>query len=106
MGRAHHMQHSVGIKEKEIWLWHYRLGHPSFTYMKHLFPELFSQVQHFDFQCETCTLAKSHRVTYPAHLNKKDTLFSLIHSDVWVLFQFIQYQGSNGLCSLWMTAPA
>jgi len=51
--------------------------------MKHLFPELFSQVQHFDFQCETCTLAKSHRVTYPAHLNKKDTPFSLIHSDVW-----------------------
>jgi hypothetical protein len=83
MGRTHHMQHSVGIKEKEIWLWHYRLGHPSFTYMKHLFPELFSQVQHFDFQCETCTLAKSHRVTYPGHLNKKDTLFSLIHSDVW-----------------------
>jgi hypothetical protein len=83
MGRAYHMQHSVGIKEKEIWLWHYRLGHPSFTYMKHLFPDLFSQVHHSVFQCETCTLAKSHRVTYPVHLNKKDTPFSLIHSDVW-----------------------
>jgi hypothetical protein len=83
VGRAHHMQHSVGVKEREIWLWHRRLGHPSFVYMKHLFPDLFSHLQHSNFQCETCILAKSHRVSYPLRLNKKDTPFSLIHSDVW-----------------------
>jgi len=51
--------------------------------MKHLFPDLLFQVQHFDFQCETCILAKSHMVSYPVYLNKKDTLFTLIYSDVW-----------------------
>ena len=45
VGRAHHMQNSVGVKEREIWLWHRRLGHPSFIYMKHLFPDLFSHLQ-------------------------------------------------------------
>ena len=51
--------------------------------MQHLFPALFSQLKHVDFQCETCILAKSHRVSYPLRLNKRDTPFSLIHSDVW-----------------------
>ena len=50
---------------------------------QHLFPDLFSQLKKFDFQCETCILAKSHKVSFPLHLNKKDTPFALIHSDVW-----------------------
>ncbi|RVW89802.1 Retrovirus-related Pol polyprotein from transposon TNT 1-94 [Vitis vinifera] len=83
VGRAHHTQHTLDVKEKELWLWHRWLGHPSFTYMKHLFPDLFSQLKNFDFQCETCILAKSHRASFPLHLNKKDTPFALIHSDVW-----------------------
>ena len=82
VGRAHHTQHTLGVKENELWLWHRRLGHPSFTYMKHLFPDLFSQLEKFDFQFETWILAKSHRVSFPLHLNKKDTPFALIHSDV------------------------
>ncbi|CAL2240282.1 unnamed protein product [Prunus armeniaca] len=34
-------------------------------------------------QCETCILAKSHRVSYPISFNKNDKPFALIHSDVW-----------------------
>ena len=83
LGKAHHMGYSVNINEKEIWLWHRRLGHPSFTYMKHLFPDLFSQVKNFDDKCKTCIIAKSHRVSYPLRLNKKDSPFTLIHSNVW-----------------------
>ena len=83
VGRAHHMHHPIGIKERQIWLWHRRLGHPSFGYMKHLFPDLFSHVSNHDLKCETCIFAKSHRVTYLLSMSKSDVPFALIHSDVW-----------------------
>ncbi|RVX14783.1 Retrovirus-related Pol polyprotein from transposon TNT 1-94 [Vitis vinifera] len=35
------------------------------------------------FKCETCILAKSHRVSYPLSFNKSQMPFELIHSDVW-----------------------
>ncbi|CAL2271104.1 unnamed protein product [Prunus armeniaca] len=44
-----------------ICLLHYRFGHTSFGYLRHLFPALFSGVNESDFQCQTCILAKSHR---------------------------------------------
>lgn len=82
MGRAHHMYHPTDNKERQIWLWHRRLGHPSFGYMKNLFPELFSSLSVFDMKCETCILAKSHRATYSLSINKSDVPFALIHSNV------------------------
>ena len=44
--------------DKEIMLWHYRLGHPSFHYLRHLFPNLFINKTPSFFQCEFCILAK------------------------------------------------
>ena len=39
---------SKGQKKKyEIWLWHRRLGHASFGYLKKLFPSLFQRVIFF-----------------------------------------------------------
>ncbi|CAL9005162.1 unnamed protein product [Prunus brigantina] len=52
---------SKGERDK-IWLWHKRLGHASFGYLKKLFPSLFSNLHVSNFQCDTCKLAKSHRV--------------------------------------------
>ena len=49
-------------KERQVWLWHRRLGHPSFRHLKHLFPSLFSNLHDSNFRCETCIQAKSHRV--------------------------------------------
>jgi hypothetical protein len=83
LGRANHMHHTVNNKERQIWLWHHRLGHPSFGYLKHLFPDLFSNTMHSNFKCNTCILAKSHRVSYPVSMNKSAIPFALIHSDVW-----------------------
>ena len=79
VGRAHHMHHSSGTKERRIWILHPRLGHLSFGYMQHLFPDLFSHISTVDFKCDTCILAKSHRVTYPLSMNKSEFLFALIH---------------------------
>jgi transposase InsO family protein len=82
-GRANHMRHSSGAKYKQIVLWHRRLGHPSFNYLKHLLPDLFSDFDVSELKCDTCILAKSHRVSYPSSSNKNGTPFALIHSDVW-----------------------
>ena len=75
--------HRSGDNTRQVWLWHRRLGHPSFSYLKRLFPRLFSNLHEYDFRCETCILAKSHRVPYPISLKKCETPFTLIHSDVW-----------------------
>ena len=53
---------SIPVRE-QIMLWHLRLGHPSFPYLKHLFPSSFKNVDCSSFQCESCDLSKSHCVT-------------------------------------------
>ncbi|KAI5350197.1 hypothetical protein L3X38_003088 [Prunus dulcis] len=82
-GMANSVTHPFDSKQKQIWLWHRRLGHSSFSYMKHLIPDLFSGFKDPDFTCDTCILAKSHRVPYPLSTNKYTTPFMLIHSDLW-----------------------
>jgi hypothetical protein len=82
VGRAHKVSSSVSSKTRQIWLWHRRLGHPSFGYLRHLLLDLFSNVETSKLNCDTCILAKSHRATYPLSINKSDTPFALIHSDV------------------------
>ena len=83
LSHAQHVRGDEFVKMKKIWLWHRRLGHASFGYLKRLFPDLFSQFVESDFHCETCILAKSHHTTYPLRLNKSSIPFAIIHSDVW-----------------------
>jgi GAG-pre-integrase domain/Integrase core domain len=70
-------------QRKKIWLWHRRLGHPSFGYMRKLSPTLFLGLNNEEFICETCIKVKSHRATYHASLNKSVIPFDLVHTDVW-----------------------
>lgn len=70
-----------GSTDREAWLWHRRLGHPSTGYLHRLFPKLFPTNKVLN--CETCVLAKSHRHTFKSNDTKVDFPFSLIHSDVW-----------------------
>jgi hypothetical protein len=54
VGRAHHMHCQRNNKVEQILLWHRRLGHPSFSYLKHVFPNLFSDTSLLNFKCEAC----------------------------------------------------
>ena len=90
---------SKGERDK-IWLWHKRLGHASFGYLKKLFPSLFFSLDVSSFQCDTCELAKSHRVPFPLSSNKSLGTFSLVHSDVWGLLKLPLRQGCDGLSCL------
>ena len=57
-----HACHTSGVEnaKEKIWLWHRRLGHVSFGYLKKLQPSLFSDIEVSYFQCNTCELAKRH----------------------------------------------
>ena len=65
-------------------LWHHRLGHPSYKALSTL--QIFKSSK-LDFttstQWDICFKAKQTRKVFPNSLNKADTLFSLIHCDVW-----------------------
>ena len=68
---------SLSVRD-QIMVWHCRLGHPSFSYLKHLFPVLFQKVDHLSFQCESCLLEKSQRKTYIPKPYYASKLFYLI----------------------------
>ena len=70
-----------GTPDYHIWMWHRRLGHPSLTYLKHLFPSFKNTTLSLD--CESCVLVKSHKHSYFPSVTHSITPFSLIHSDLW-----------------------
>ena len=68
---------------RDVWLLHYRWGHPPFTLLKSLFPTLFEPLNPSLFHCDVCVLSKHHHVSYPPCNKISSTPFTLIHSDVW-----------------------
>jgi hypothetical protein len=69
--------------DDNVMLWHLRLGHPSFRYLKYLFPKLFHNKDLYLFNCEACEFAKHHRSSFQIQPYKPSKPFSVIHSDVW-----------------------
>lgn len=70
-------------REQKIMLWHRRLGHPSFPYLRNLFPELFRNKDSLMIHCEVCQLAKHQRSYFPSQSYKPSRPFAMIHSDIW-----------------------
>lgn len=69
----------------QVMLWHKRLGHSSFPYLKHLFPKLFKGIDHLKLHCEACHLAKNHCVSFAIKPYFASKPFYLFHGDVWGL---------------------
>lgn len=51
----------------ELFMWHHRLGHPSFSLLGKLFPKF--QFSSNNFNCEPCQLAKHCWSVYPLSNN-------------------------------------
>ena len=77
---AHHIAVSDN-KAEDLHLWHRRVGYPSFSVLKHMFPSL--SFNH-NTLCEACELGKHFRASYVPNNNKSSIPFTLIHTDVWV----------------------
>jgi hypothetical protein len=93
-------------RERQIQLWHQRLGHPNFGFLKHVLPELFSNMVHSELKCPTYIVAKSHRTSYLPSLIKavfRLHLFTLMCGDPPLFLLSWEFDGSS---SLLMTVPA
>ncbi|KAK4381522.1 Retrovirus-related Pol polyprotein from transposon RE1 [Sesamum angolense] len=63
-------------------LWHKRLGHPSENVIDHI-PTLRCKQPKEQSVCSICPLAKQSRKSFPSSDSSADTLFALIHVDIW-----------------------
>ena len=60
---------------------HYRMGHPSLSVLKKIYPQ-FSRLSSLNY--EECQYAKLHHVHLSPRVNKRSSaLFELVHFDVW-----------------------
>ena len=73
---------NLSNKENAIMLWHFRLGHPNFQYLKKLFPTLFNNINPKLLQCEVCQFSKHVRSNYPIQGYKSSHPFAMIHSNI------------------------
>jgi hypothetical protein len=94
-GRLTQAYHTVRTDDSvaRIWLWHQWLGHPSFLLLQQMFHSLFLHNHVSKFQCETCELAKHHRVSFSPSITKSDAPFVLVHTDVWGPSQVVSLSG-------------
>ncbi|KAK8276851.1 hypothetical protein V6Z12_D10G226600 [Gossypium hirsutum] len=69
-------------KEDTIMLWHRRLRHPNFLYLKKHLPLLFRNKSINSLKCEICQLSKHTRVPYPLKPYIQSQPFLLIYSDL------------------------
>ncbi|XP_071739887.1 uncharacterized protein [Rutidosis leptorrhynchoides] len=68
----------------KAFLWHSRLGHSSFNVLKQI--DCLSSVIMCSYDindCSICPLAKQHKLPFPDSTSHANTLFDLIHIDIW-----------------------
>lgn len=85
--RAHHLYcfflTSIYPINRRSWLYHHRIGHPSFRSLKIVFPSLFRGLDVESLHCDVREIAKHKCVPFPTSNKKSLVPFYLIHSDTW-----------------------
>ncbi|PKU78594.1 Retrovirus-related Pol polyprotein from transposon TNT 1-94 [Dendrobium catenatum] len=65
-------------------LWHARLGHPHTDVLRQLHPLIPSlDIDTNNFHCNSCSMAKCHKLPFNKRTSSSSQAFQLIHSDVW-----------------------
>lgn len=78
-----------------ILLWHHRLGHPNFIYLKKLMPHLFTNVTVSSLRCDSCILSKQTKSSYLPKPYRPSCPFNLVHSDIWGPSRVANINGSR-----------
>ena len=79
---------------------YYRLGHPSLSLLKKLYPH-FSSVSSLNY--ESCQFFKLHHVHLSPKVNKRASApFELVHYDVWGPYPVLSLAGLNISLPLWI----
>ena len=79
------VSHELDIKDLK--LLHARMGHISLSKLLHLDGICMSDSDTKKFVCDTCQLAKFHRVPFPVSRSIASVPFDLIHVDLWGRFK-------------------
>ncbi|KAL1109639.1 hypothetical protein V6Z11_D03G191200 [Gossypium hirsutum] len=75
-------------------LWHHRLGHASVSRLNKvpIFSCTKSAVDSIH-KCPVCPLAKQTRLPFPIHTSRANTVFSLVHIDLWGPYRVSTHSG-------------
>jgi len=74
---------SKGLNAKDLAILHARMGHMSLLKRTHLDDISVSTKASDDFICDTCQLAKFHRLPFPLSKSIAPKPFDLVHVDLW-----------------------
>nr|KYP62154.1 Copia protein [Cajanus cajan] len=66
-----------------IYLWHFRLGHPSCKHLESMIKQYPFITFNKEFTCSSCHFSKQKRLTFPLSISKTSKPFELIHIDIW-----------------------
>lgn len=81
------------VQSDLLYLWHLRLDHPSHNRLNDLKKTLLlnSSCLHLVSPCTVCPFAKQKRSSFTSNNHRVDTVFDLVHVDVWSPFSTISH---------------
>ncbi|KAL0388423.1 UNVERIFIED_CONTAM: Retrovirus-related Pol polyprotein from transposon RE2 [Sesamum radiatum] len=82
------------VAHGDVFLWHQRLGHPSFKTLQHV-KGFSSSVLTDNTICDVCPMAKQSRLPFQTSTSKSSTLFELIHIDLWGPYKHASLSGCH-----------
>lgn len=78
-------------------VWHARMGHVPANVLKLLPVVLQNQILDV---CDSCHLAKQHKLVFPVNDHESTELFDLVHVDLWGPYQFKTHDNCNMFLTL------